>query len=138
MAPAPSARPYFIPAAIDYDTLPEPVRRALINVVGPAYHELVERSMTALERTVGVTLVFLLTMEVLDQFALAKMTDFGLLAQPAAASEISTQQRDKLVESHLRLVASKQHGRRILFLDKAEQDAFEDVGGEAGAVAFAA
>jgi hypothetical protein len=30
------------------------------------------------------------------------------------------------------------HGRRILFLDKAEQDAFEDVGGEAGAVAFAA
>lgn len=30
------------------------------------------------------------------------------------------------------------HGNRILFRDKAEQDAFQDVGREAGAVAFAA
>jgi hypothetical protein len=29
------------------------------------------------------------------------------------------------------------HGNRILFLDETEQNAFQDVGGEAGAVAFA-
>jgi hypothetical protein len=30
------------------------------------------------------------------------------------------------------------HGNRILFLDETEQNAFQDIGGEAGAVAFAA
>jgi hypothetical protein len=33
---------------------------------------------------------------------------------------------------------SRAHGNRILFLDETEQNGFQDVGGEAGAVAFAA
>jgi hypothetical protein len=32
---------------------------------------------------------------------------------------------------------AKIHGNRMLFPDETEQNAFQDVGGEAGAVAFA-
>ncbi len=68
--PAPIPRPYFIPESVDYEAMPEAVRKALINIVGPAYQDLVEHALTSFERAAGVTLVFLLTLEVLDQFAL--------------------------------------------------------------------
>ena len=106
--PAP-ARPYFIPESVDYNALPEPVRRALAHVVGPAYQDLVERAMTALERSAGVTLVFLLAMEVLDQFALAHATDFS-----AQASGQGAPGRDKMIDAHLRLVGSKQASARFV------------------------
>jgi len=107
-AAVPSVRPYFIPASVDYDALPEPVRQALVGVVGPAYQDLVERALTALERAAGVTLVFLLTMEVIEQFALARVTDFGAPPSADAARE-----RDKLIEAHLRLVSAKQASARF-------------------------
>jgi hypothetical protein len=108
-APAPIPRPSFIPASVDYDALPDDVRRALVNIVGPAYQDLVERALTARERSTAATLVFLLTMEVLDQFALARATDFSTLAGAEAAH-----QRDKLIESHLRLVSAKQMSARFM------------------------
>jgi hypothetical protein len=107
--PAAPARPYFIPESVDYDALPDPVRRALAHVVGPAYHELVERAMTALERSAGVTLVFLLAMEVLDQFAVSRVTDFTAQAGANASAE-----RDKLIDAHLRLVTRKQAAARFM------------------------
>ena len=49
--PAPLTRPYFIPEAVDYEASPEPVRRELVNIVGPAYQEPVERTRSALQRS---------------------------------------------------------------------------------------
>ncbi len=68
-----------------------------------------EHALTSLERAAGVTLVFLLTLEVLDQFALTRATPF---AAPATAE--AAQQRDKMIESHLRLVSAKQMSARFM------------------------
>lgn len=101
-------RPYFIPASVNFEALPEPVQRALVGIVGPAYEELVERAITAMERAAGNTMVFLLTMEVLHQCDVIGATEFNPQAGPEAA-----QQRDKLLEDHLRLVSAKQMSARF-------------------------
>ena len=65
-------RPYFIPPGINFEALPEPVRVALQAVVEPAYRELVLGVEGPLERSAGLTLAFLLSLEVLDQFQLGQ------------------------------------------------------------------
>jgi hypothetical protein len=115
---APIARPYFIPESVDYEALPEPVRRALVSIVGPAYQESVELATTAMERSAGNTLVFLLTLEVLHQFDVARALDFSTLAGADA-----TQERDKLIEDHLLLVCVKEMSARFMLrLNALRQD----------------
>lgn len=109
-APAPPReRPYFIPASVDYASLPPDVQLALAGIVEPAYKQLVERAMTGLERAAGVSLVFLLTLEVLDQFKLARDIDFTTLNSVAAAEE-----RNKQIDEHLRLLSAKQASARFM------------------------
>lgn len=117
--PAPIVRPYFIPASVDFENLPEEVRLALIGVVGPAYEDFVDRAKNALERAAGVTLAFALTMEVLEQFKLARVTDFSTLAPPDAVPESG-----KLLDSYLRLAYLKQKSAGFLFrLHRSRPDA---------------
>lgn len=108
-AAASAERPYFIPASVDYASLPESVRRALVAIVGPAYEDFVERALTPMERAAGNTLVFLLAMEVLHQYEVASVTGFSALQDVDAARE-----RDELIEKHLRLVSVKQVAARFV------------------------
>jgi hypothetical protein len=96
-------RPYFLPVDVDHDSLPEPVRIALDEIVEPAYRELVLGAATALGRSAGVSLVFLLAEEILGQFQLGGQMDFGQAPDPSRRAE-----RDKLIAAHLRVVNSKQ------------------------------
>lgn len=114
----PAERPYFIPATIDYAALPEPVRRALVGIVGPAYEEFVERALTPMERAAGNTLVFLLTMEAIHQFEVASATGLGTPADVDAA-----QAREKAIEEHLRLVSVKQVAARFVLRLNTLRDA---------------
>ena len=105
----PPVRPYFIPPSVDYDALPPDVQLALAGIVEPAYKQLVERAMTGLERAAGVSLVFLLTLEVLDQLKLGRDTDFTTLDSAAAAEE-----RNKRIDEHLRILSAKQASARFM------------------------
>jgi len=111
----PIRRPYFIPESVDYESLPGPVRYALGQIVGTAYVELVERAHTVMERSMGVTIVFLYTMEVLDQFAAAQASDLPTLARGVdAPAKRDPQEIAKRLDAHLRLVMAKQSSAKFL------------------------
>jgi hypothetical protein len=105
----PPARPYFIPASVDFDRLPDEVKLAMIEIVGPTYEELVVMPASALERSAGVTLTFLLTVEILEQFELCESMNFSRTAEQDLAAG-----REKLIARHLRLVSAKQQATNFL------------------------
>ena len=108
--PAEIVRPYFIPAAVDFKALPAEARAALTEIVGPAYKTLVTHADSTLERLAGVTLVFLLTLEVLDQFQLGREFEEAVVGEFA-----NPDKRAKQIGRHLRLIASKQTQLDFLF-----------------------
>ena len=108
-ATAPLIRPYFVPAGIDFETLPDAVKAVFTEFVEPNYRELVLGATTPLERTAGATLTFLSALEVLDQVELGR--DMHLAGAPA---EKDTAERDKAMVRHLRLVSSKQRAESFL------------------------
>jgi hypothetical protein len=107
-------RPYWIPPEIDYAQLPEPVRVAFDAIVLPTYNELVLGAADSLERAAGVTLTFLLALEVLDQFEIGRSLDFLGRAGDSANAE-----RDKLIGRHLRLLGACQ--RSAIFLARLRE-----------------
>lgn len=106
-APVRDDRPYFVPASVDYAALPEDVRRALVGIVGPVYDQFVVHALTPMERAAGNSLAFVLTLEVLHEFDVARVIDFS--AQGKAAKH-----RARLVEDHMRLVAIGQISARFM------------------------
>ncbi len=102
-------RPYFFPPGINFEALPEPVRVALQAVVEPTYRDLVLGVEGPLERSAGITLTFLLSVEVLDQFQLGQQLNFT--ADPTA---VGSAERDRLIGRYLKLVGAKQHAERFL------------------------
>jgi hypothetical protein len=104
----PSVRPYYVPAQIDFDALPEPVRVAFQAVIEPSFRELVVEVEGSLARSAGITLTFLLSLEVLDQFQLGQQLNYT--ADPTADGG----ERDRLIGRYLRLVGAKQQAERFL------------------------
>lgn len=105
----PRPRPYFVPADLDYDSLPEAVRIAVDELVHSAYDELVLQTSSALERSAGATYVCLLFLELLDQFDLGSQVAHRLSQHAESAAP-----RDEALNRYMRLVGSKE--RAGLFL----------------------
>jgi hypothetical protein len=103
------ARPYYLSETIDFHLLPEAVRLAFEVIVEPAFKEFVLGAPTTLERSVGVSLSFLLTMEVLDQFELGHQLNLSGTPNLGGSSE-----RQLLIARHLRVVGAKQTAARFL------------------------
>lgn len=61
----------FLPAGLGLGQLPPAVQRAVLELVAPAHEELVVQAPSVLERAAGSSFVFLLLMELLEQFELA-------------------------------------------------------------------
>jgi hypothetical protein len=106
---APKPRPYFLPPGVDLDSLPDAVRLAFDAIIQPSYEELVLAAGTSLERTAGVSLLFLLCLEVLQQFELAHQLNF--LGAPANDDQAD---RDRAIAKHLKLVGAKQQAANFL------------------------
>ena len=103
-------RPYFMPRTIDFDSLPEDVKTALSAIVQPAYDELVLGAVTALERSAGATITFLLALEVLDHFQIGHT--MNLSGMPC--DEQDAARREKDLNRYLRVVTSKQKAAGFL------------------------
>jgi hypothetical protein len=106
---AAAVRPYFVPASVDYAALPEPVQLAFSAIIQPTYDELVLGAASALARSAGVSLCFLLAIEVLDQFEIGEQLSFLGISHDA-----DRDQRDRTIARHLRLVGAKQHAASFL------------------------
>ena len=98
----PSTRPYFVPTSVNYESLPVAVKAALQAVVEPTYQELV-LGADPLERSAGISLVFLLCLEVLEHFEIATVMEFS-----DRYNERKAEDREKMVARHLRLLGAKQ------------------------------
>ncbi|MBE9551932.1 MAG: hypothetical protein IMF05_00580, partial [Proteobacteria bacterium] len=95
-----SPRPFFVPSDINFDDLSEELKTAIRAVIDPAYRQLVLEARDGLEKSIGVTIVHLLWIEILDQLDLAQSLDDTL--QPEASDR-----RFKMIERHLRVVNAK-------------------------------
>jgi hypothetical protein len=100
-------RPYFLPAELDFDSLPPDVRLTINEIVVPAYTELVVGAPSALERLAAVSVVFLLTWEILAQ------SGIGLLLSGFAGLEDS-EKRAKAMDRYLRLANAKLSSAQFL------------------------
>lgn|GEM_PF-3063735 len=109
-----ASKPYFLPPSVDFKTLPEAVKLALDAVVQPAYEELVLGAATALERSAGITIVYALAEEVIQQFTLGATMDFR-----RTHSSDQFIERERQIRSHLRLVNSKQSASSFLLKIRA-------------------
>ena len=98
--PKEAGRPAWAPGDVDLFKVPEPVRRAVAEIVEPAYRKLVAEVEDPLERSVGLTLVHLMWLEVLDQHETKhEYLQTAVLELP--------EDRSGMIDRHLRMLNTK-------------------------------
>lgn len=102
-ATAASTIPRFVPPGVDRDKLPQPVQAAFELIVDPAHFELVLCVTDALVRAAGMSIVFLLFIEILEQFELGELITSSLVGEAK-----DPEARDKAFAKYLRLVRAKE------------------------------
>ena len=100
--------PCWLPGGGLWRRLPEGVRRAVRELLEPAYERLVRRAPGELERSAGVTLVHLMWLELCDQARLAEV-----IADRQSAVAI-VEQPEEWIARHLHLVAAKNSTAELL------------------------
>jgi len=93
-------RPYWWPADLDFESLPDDFRLAVVEFLVPLYNSLVLEVSDPLERATGATIVSLTGVELREQF------EMGRLA-PDFSQPVSTRYKETL-NRLLRVVEAKQ------------------------------
>ena len=96
-----SPRPYWIPAGLDIDLLPDGAQAAIEGILQPAYEDMVVNAPTSLERATGVTLVHLMWLEMIDQLFLNADTIASSFYVEGSAK------RQQVIDRHLKLIGAK-------------------------------
>lgn len=92
--------PAWIPEDVDFHNMPAPVRQAVADIVEPAYRRLVAEAEDPLERSVGMTIVHLMWLEILEQHEV--MQDY------LKTSILDLRQdRCPMIDQHLRTLHAK-------------------------------
>lgn len=104
-----SSRPYFLPPDLDLETLPAGVRAALEAIVQPAYEELVVQAPTALDRSAGMSLVFLQVQELIEQFERGRQMTLGLQGRDSGGES-----RDEDLQRYLRVIGAKDRAANFI------------------------
>jgi hypothetical protein len=117
-APSPGARPLWIPPELKFDELPAALQRAITEIVDPAYRELVLLAQNALERSMGLTYVHLLYLEIIEMIDVARD-----MARTLPRGE-GTDAHQLKITRHLKLVAQKDRVAKFIldvekFYDRA-------------------
>lgn len=96
-------RPCFIPENCDWETLPADVRAAVRDIVMPLYREYVLENGDVLQRSAGLSLAYLVTLEVIEQVSQGR-----LLFQPVLDNDDDMKDRSRRMDRYLRLLGAKQ------------------------------
>ena len=99
--PGNNSVPYWIPNEVDLGRFPAELRAAIAEVVNPAYRELVEQARNGLEKSAGLTVIWLMWLEIVDHIQLGH----GLASSPSVTE--ASKEREQQIVRHLRLVGSK-------------------------------
>lgn len=94
-------RPFWVPDSVSFDSLPEELKIAITGIINPAYCELVLSAPSGLEQSTGLTIVYLLWLEILDQIQLGKG-----FAENSDEPDILKRGEAKIAQ-YLRLVGAK-------------------------------
>lgn len=100
--PHESVRPYWVPANVQFDKIPKRVQLALQTVLQPAYDELVLAASDPLERSTGTTFVFLVWLELSEQFQIGAEFQRDATLQPPAENRLAA------IGNYLRVIGAKQ------------------------------
>jgi hypothetical protein len=100
--------PPWLPVGNRWNELPEAVRDAVPRILVPAYREFVLDAPDELQRSVGLTLVHLLWLEVCDQMRLVEV-----VADPTSLAT-TLNDPNKMIDRHLNLVAAKGQTAELL------------------------
>jgi hypothetical protein len=100
--------PYWIPRDSGWTALSETTRQAVTQILAPAYRQLVLEAQGEVERSVGITLVHLMWLEICGQIPLAPA-----VADPWSAV-VLTGDPEVMVTRHLHLVAAKCQSAELL------------------------
>ncbi len=93
-------QPPWAPDGVDLIKVPEPVRQAVAEIIEPAYRQMVAEVEDPLERSIGLTLVHLMWLEVLDQHeAKQEYLQTSILELP--------EDRSDMIDRHLRMLHTK-------------------------------
>jgi hypothetical protein len=106
--PPSSPRPYWWPAGVSIDELPESLRIAVEGIIQPIYQNLVVAARPGLEQSTGATIVSLLWIEILQQTELGK----DLLA--AGEGPEPLRKHEKAIARLLRLAGAKLKATELL------------------------
>jgi len=94
-------KPFWLPADVALDDLPDELRTAVLGILTPAYQNLVAAARPGLEQSTGMTIVNLLWLEILQQVELGRdLTKGGAEPERLEAAE-------KSIARLLRLAGSK-------------------------------
>jgi hypothetical protein len=123
----PDNRPFWIPDTVRFDALPEAVRAAIIEIVNPAYQELVLEATGALEKAAGLSFVHTLWLEIVEQYEIGKG-----MAHMLPRGESSVTHRDA-IGRHLRLLGAKEKFGKFLLQIQAVREKCDRGFGPSGA-----
>jgi hypothetical protein len=102
------ALPHWLPTGDRWNDLPEAVRLAVPRLVLPAYRQFVLDAPDELQRSIGLTLVHLLWLELCDQ---ARLTE--VVANPTCLAAVLNNP-EQMIDRHLNLVAAKSQTSELL------------------------
>lgn len=99
----------WLPEGANYKALPPRLQRAITEIINPAYRELVLEEPSALARTSGLSFMYLLWLEMIEQFELGKY--MWLKGSPF---NMSSEVYERGIARHLRLVATRDKFAKFL------------------------
>jgi hypothetical protein len=103
----PSTRPYWIPDGVDFESIPRNLQVAITTLVSPTYEELVLGAAPGLAQSTGVTIVYMLWLEIQDQFAI------GQSWIQSDSKEDASKDRDAQFARLFRTVKAKDHASKF-------------------------
>jgi hypothetical protein len=106
-----------MPDGTEWEALPPELRQATDEIVEPAYKQLVLQVPPGLERSLGVSLVHLLWLEILDQFDIKRDSAESAMFFGKRGANSSS------IDHHIRLLDAKlRHGRFMLRLEEFRRE----------------
>lgn len=111
--------PYWLSRGPLWAKIPEDLRQAVLDVLVPAYRQLVVDAPTPLERSVGITLAHLMWLEMAEQVRMATTVadPMAFLSDPSAILDLT--KPAELVTRHMGLVATKCQTAELLMKIRA-------------------
>jgi hypothetical protein len=100
--------PPWLPVGDRWQNLPAAIRQAVPRVLVPAYRQFVLEAPDELQRSIGLTLVHLIWLEVCDQARLSEV-----VADPTCLAAVLNDP-EKMIDRHLGLVAAKSQTSELL------------------------